>query len=244
MSRILLSAGDENSADQVDLNDDAIIVQAGTFRAPTVIRQNIGTSSPARTETLQAAGTRAVLLDLAFRGDDTDDLMALLRSVERKLRQARDAFGPYGVGTAVSLCYQYGDDSEWVYFDVVEGYLEYQDPTGADSLDYAGTLHLFCLPYARGKQYVIPVSAPIASGAPGTLSVPDVLGDVDALVEMEITDQSTTGAVNTWRIGRFSGTDLAALDFDAVLPVSASPGSTALAEPDSITGMVAARTLG
>lgn len=191
--------------------------------------------------------TRTVTLTLNITGRDANDMWDNYRRLETKLRQARAAQGPYGLGAGVTLGVRFDALNTMVYFDVLDGLITAPD-TLIDLFPVAFmeniSLQLICLPYARGLSLTDTVSGTITNGTAATLYRAQVPGDVPALLKLTLTDVSTNSKViNRWRIGQLALPHMASTDFAPIVDMTAVSPGTATTDSSSYCGSNFARVI-
>lgn len=226
-TQMLLSVGDGVTSDYLSLDGGDYAVAWGTFSAPP----------PASGEQ-----RRIVSLALDIQGATTDALWANERAIETKLRQAREARGPYGIGSTVTLGVQFKNASNMVFFDVLDGTVEIPPDTitGAHIVSdmlQGVFLTLVCLPYARGAAITDVVSGTLTNGDGATLYRAAVPGDAPALTRLTISDVSTlTKVINRLRIGVRGLAAMASGDFDPIIDDTALAPGVSAADATAIGG--------
>jgi hypothetical protein len=197
-----------------------------------------------------AAGdpTRVVTLTLNITGTDANDMWDNYRRLETKLRQARAAQGPYGLGTGVTLAVRFDAQNTTVYFDVLDGTLTTdQNLLSLFPVPFIEnvSLQLVCLPYARGLPIQDTVSSTITNGTGATLFRAQVPGDAPALANIALTDVSTNSKIiNRWRIGQLALPHMQSGDFSPILDATAVSPGTATTDSSSYCGASFARVIG
>lgn len=205
MSELFLSIGERGtSVDELNLDD--------------------ATNYLARPDGLVDNGDGTLTLPLGIFGADADAMVAARRAVLRMLDLARQASGPNGVGTTVTLGFRH-NTTDIVFYDILGGVLrtERQYP-GGDTEE--AVLELEHTGKTRSASIVGTPTATIT-----TLDTPILIADVDADVEsararLTLTDVSTVGAINKLRIGRVHADTATAADFDPLVNVTALSGAT------------------
>lgn len=234
MTSLLLSVGDGATSDSLDLLDTTKHF-ATDFSAPW-----------------SENSTRVVTVPLVFRGTTPDAVWTNYRNVQAKLRQARDAQGPYGLGTGVTLGVKLGAVTSFVYFDILDGHLD-DDENRPDKGYIAATLMLVCLPYARGDATTVTTTGTIqnndgayATGSGtgnGGVYITGVLGDCAAPARMVLSDTSTALIINRVRWARRAVNIVGAVtgDYDHIIDGVAMGAGTATTDASTYVGANFAR---
>lgn len=220
-----LAAGDGPVADAVDMMGGAI----------TITKIDFGRPQPGDSQ-------REIVATLDIEGDDQDSLVDNLRAIQQKLRDAREAAGPDGIGTPVTLSVLL-NTSEWVYFDLFDGDLYVSDESLATyDVGWLQGVELALKAALRGR------GEPIAIGQSSTLTVGDgayqyvasVLGDDLASTRVRVRDKSTsTTILNRVYLGRVSKRGMLATDYDHVIDVTPSGAGTSFVDTGAIGGACA-----
>lgn len=236
---ILLSVGDGTaSGDYLSLAAGEYDVVSGTFSALTPEEDELG---------------RIVSFALDIRSSTSDGMWAAYRALIKKFRQAEQAAGPHGRGSRVTLGVQIADATTMIYFDVVAGRAEIAPEAFGVPMTEADWMigvfvTLICEPFARSAAVTLSASGTITNddGSPATvgntgnvsLYLPDIPGDVEALLQLKLIDVSTGSTfLNRMRIARRSRDSMSAsTDFDPLLLGAANSPGTSAADATAIGG--------
>ena len=209
---LYLAVGNQTLADAVCLDDGintfipATMIAAGGVSLPAGI--NFGAHQRGVYNKKQQAlpfGTRELTMTVICSGPDTNAVEATWRSIQQKLIQAELAAGPYGIGTKVCLWERPAGGSAFVFWDVLGGSYTYAFMGQPDGAPFkAGVLTLYVMPTASGALITSPSTGPYPSGAlSNVFSFPSVPGDQEALLQLQIEDDSTSGhLINRITVGR------------------------------------------
>ncbi|MDQ3541504.1 MAG: hypothetical protein M3440_12540, partial [Chloroflexota bacterium] len=228
----ILSVGDANLTDAIDLNDgSSCVVQRGGFN----VRES------------------TIDLDLYVVAESANALHGFLRSIEHKLNQAMTATGPNGDTTGVTLAVG-RRTSTLVFYDVVARY------DGEANGWSAGTLQEFTVSPGqlsegsvklilnvlssepRGATVPYPVSGTLTSGS-AVVPIANVPGDREAYPRIVIRDTSPSGtAINALLLYRRAGSETAA-DWSPIVNAAQMTGATAITDATAYGGSYARRTL-
>lgn len=177
--------------------------------------------------------TQTVIIGTPYVGQQsqTNALEAVWHAIDAKLEQARRACGDSPVGTPVYYAYHWSGAAEETRWLVVDGILQRVpsgEPDGAPHL--WGVLTLFVRPYGFGAQLADAVSATRTNGDPvnAPLYRAAVPGDVQAMVKLLITDQSTSSVYINRLLGFVrSSRPMAATDWSPIyVPTATGAGVT------------------
>jgi len=253
---LVLSVGDPPAADSLNLCDNVNYsipsgqglgagVGGGINWGSHVIPPQQMAGSP------QPPNTRVVSIPLIVRSDavargpgndqqaQMDALSENRRAVDRKLDQARQAWGAYGVGSKVTLELWRAGHSNPVLYDVAGGVLT---PVDAGFLDWTPLevclLVLYLSPYSRGPLTTTTVSATLTNATSPPYYVPNVAGDHDAITRLIVRDLSGSGWIQRLRIGLKAARPMAAADFTAIYSAVAS---TATGNIGTVTALAGTR---
>lgn len=242
---LFLTVGDQNLKDAVNLMDlTRYRVPTRNSKLPSAGQGNMLKPGLELGDLTSAVVSRAILLGLIVYGQNADDLWANWRAIERKFEQARRGAEAYGTADYVCLWYRPSGSSDFVYFDVTDGWIQPIDLSFTEGLRYAQNATLTVLPYGRGTPIVESVSGTLSGGLGQTLYRPNVPGDTDALVRVTLVDTSTNGkAINRIRLSRRSLPVLAQTDFTASYHVTTVPPATTLNDASAVSGTAARLTL-
>lgn len=220
MSDLYLSVGERGtSTNELDLDD--------------------GVNYIARDGGFLDGGDGELSVPLAVFGETSDERVAAQRALERKLRQAKRASGPRGIGTPVTLGFRH-NTTDIAFYDVLDGAWETTRRWPGGDVE-EGVLTLQVTPGTRGATVT---DAPV-SGL-DNLAMPieraDVGGDrATARMRLTLTDESASGAINKLHIGRVAGDDFESGDFTPIVDLAPMSGASSEVESDAVGGSVARR---
>lgn len=245
---LILAVGDADLKDALDLNDGVSRwPEPGTFKAPPPYVRTFRSRTKGTTQTTDPY--RTVTFDLfCIAGDDDALIDAVVRPIEVKLEQARAMSGPTPEDArGVCLWVSWGSAHDLVYFDVVDGALDWvrnDDKYGATPT-FTVSCTFKCLPYARGRQVTYDGLAQLAIGsATSYVSLPNLPGDAPGLVQLELADDSTNAvAVDTYRVGVYALPGLVAGDYVPWVAAVPAGAGTYLLDGSAFGGQCARLTL-